>query len=142
MPLSTNNIDDRPIKLETEITSQQINASPAYSITCDESMDLNDTEQTALLCKDVNYDVQRMYGERTFVRLFKSQRNKHQPHGVNSCRWGTHYKGTQKGFVTLLQKSLAQKLPTFHCILHQEALCVQTSRPECGGDEPHHPECE
>lgn len=109
---------------------------------CDESMDLNDTEQTALLCKDVNYDVQRMYGERTFVRLFKSQRNKHQPHGVNSCRWGSHYKGTQKGFVTLLQKPLAQKLLTFHCVLHQEALCVQTSRPECGGDEPHHPDCE
>lgn len=66
---------------------------------CDESMDLNDTEQTALLCKDVNYDVQRMYGDRTFVRLFKRQRNKHQPHGVNSCRWGSHYKGTQKGLL-------------------------------------------
>lgn len=31
-----------------------------------------------------------------------------------------------RGFVALLQKSLDRKLLTFHCILHQEALCTQT----------------
>ena len=35
---------------------------------------------------------------------------------------------TQKGFVTLLQKSLDWKFPTFHCILHQKVLCTP---PEC-----------
>lgn len=39
--------------------------------------------------------------------------------------------GAQKGFVALLQKSLDRKLLTFHCILHQEALCAQTFPPEC-----------
>lgn len=39
-------------------------------------------------------------------------------------------RGTQKGFVTLLQKSLDRELLTFHCILHQEALCAQTFPPE------------
>ncbi|KAM3838578.1 general transcription factor II-I repeat domain-containing protein 2A-like [Vipera latastei] len=39
--------------------------------------------------------------------------------------------GAQKGFVALLQKSLGRKLLTFHCILHQEALCAQTFPPEC-----------
>ncbi len=38
-------------------------------------------------------------------------------------------RGAQKGFVTLLQKSLGRKLLTFHCILHQEALCAFP--PEC-----------
>ncbi|XP_059838446.1 general transcription factor II-I repeat domain-containing protein 2A-like isoform X1 [Hypanus sabinus] len=39
--------------------------------------------------------------------------------------------GAHKGFVALLQKSLDRKLLTFHCILHQEALCAQTFPPEC-----------
>lgn len=39
--------------------------------------------------------------------------------------------GAQKGFVNLLQKSLDRELVTFHCILHQEALCAKTFPPEC-----------
>lgn len=39
--------------------------------------------------------------------------------------------GAHRGFVALLQKSLDRKLLTFHCILHQEALCTQTFPPEC-----------
>ena len=31
----------------------------------------------------------------------------------------------------LLQKSMNRKLLSFHCILHQKALCAQTFRPEC-----------
>uniref|UniRef100_A0A3B4C9Y8 HAT C-terminal dimerisation domain-containing protein n=1 Tax=Pygocentrus nattereri TaxID=42514 RepID=A0A3B4C9Y8_PYGNA len=38
--------------------------------------------------------------------------------------------GAHRGFVALLQKSLDRKLLTFHCILHQEALCAQTFPPE------------
>ncbi|KAK7896668.1 hypothetical protein WMY93_021993 [Mugilogobius chulae] len=40
-------------------------------------------------------------------------------------------RGSQKGFVTLLQKALDRKLLTFHCVLHQEALCAQIFPPEC-----------
>lgn len=39
--------------------------------------------------------------------------------------------GAHRGFVALLQKSLDRKLLTFHCIVHQEALCAQTFPPEC-----------
>ncbi|XP_059848691.1 general transcription factor II-I repeat domain-containing protein 2A-like isoform X1 [Hypanus sabinus] len=39
--------------------------------------------------------------------------------------------GVHKGFVALRQKSLDRKLLTFHCILHQKALCAQTFPPEC-----------
>lgn len=40
-------------------------------------------------------------------------------------------RGSQKGFVTLLQKALDRNLLAFNCILHQEALCAQTFPPEC-----------
>ncbi|CAH2294051.1 general transcription factor II-I repeat domain-containing 2A-like [Pelobates cultripes] len=40
-------------------------------------------------------------------------------------------RGAQKGFVALLQKALGRTLLSFHCILHQEALCAQTFPPEC-----------
>lgn len=33
--------------------------------------------------------------------------------------------------MNLLQKSLDRELMTFHCIVHQEALCAQTFPPEC-----------
>ena len=36
-----------------------------------------------------------------------------------------------RGFLALLQKSLNRKVLSFHCILHQEALCTQTFSPEC-----------
>ncbi|CAI5678450.1 unnamed protein product [Oreochromis niloticus] len=39
--------------------------------------------------------------------------------------------GGHRGFVAWLQKSLDRKLLTFHCILHQDALCAQTFPPEC-----------
>ncbi|KAK1882848.1 General transcription factor II-I repeat domain containing protein 2 [Dissostichus eleginoides] len=54
MPLSAKTVKDRTIKMAENITSQQIediNSAPAFSIACDESSDVNDIEQTALLCR-------------------------------------------------------------------------------------------
>lgn len=54
MPLSAKTVKDRTIKMAANITSQQIediNSAPAYSIACDESKDVKDIEQTALLCR-------------------------------------------------------------------------------------------
>ena len=59
MPLSAKTVKDRAIKMATNITSQQINdiiSSSAYTIACDESSDVNDIEQTALLCRYLNND--------------------------------------------------------------------------------------
>ncbi|KAK1882491.1 General transcription factor II-I repeat domain containing protein 2 [Dissostichus eleginoides] len=56
MPLSAKTVKDRTIKMAENITSQQIediNSAPAFSIACDESSDVNDIEQTALLCRHV-----------------------------------------------------------------------------------------
>ena len=40
-------------------------------------------------------------------------------------------RGAQRGFMSLLQRSLNKKLLSFHRILHQKALCAQTFSPEC-----------
>lgn len=58
MPLSAKTVKDRTIKITANITSQQVDiiSAPAYSIACDESSDVNDTEQSALLFRYVNSD--------------------------------------------------------------------------------------
>lgn len=59
MPPSAKTIKDRTIKMATNVTSKKIddiNSAQAYSFACDESSDVNDIEQTALLCRYVNSD--------------------------------------------------------------------------------------
>ena len=54
MPLSAKIVKERAIKMANNITDQQIkdiNSAPAFSIACDESCDVTDIEQTALLCR-------------------------------------------------------------------------------------------
>lgn len=58
-PLSTKTVKERDIKMAGNITNWQIkdiNSVPAYSIACDESCDVIDIGQTALLCRYVNSD--------------------------------------------------------------------------------------
>lgn len=149
MPLSAKTVKDRAIKMATNITSRQIadiNSAPAYSIACDESCDVDDIEQTALLCRYVNSDGPQeeiieliplkgqTRGEdicEAIVDCLKAKEIK-TSHMVSVATDGApSMRGTTKGFVTLLQKSLNRKLLTFHCIIHQEALCAQTFPPEC-----------
>lgn len=59
MPPFAKLIKDRTINMAVNITSKQIdyiNSAKAYSIACDESSDVNDIEQIALLCRYVNSD--------------------------------------------------------------------------------------
>ncbi|KAJ4947892.1 hypothetical protein JOQ06_009923, partial [Pogonophryne albipinna] len=107
-------VKDRTIKMAEDITRQQIkdiNSAVAYSIACDESKDKGDIEQIALFCRAKGINTTHLVSVAT--------------DGAPSMT------GAQKGFVALLQKSLDRKLLTFHCILHQEALCAQTFPPEC-----------
>ena len=149
MSLSAKTVKDRAIKMATDITRQQIediNSAQAYSIACDESSDVNDIEQTALLCRYMNSDGPQeeiieliplkgqTRGEdicEAIVNCLKAKGIK-TSHMVSVATDGApSMRGAHKGFVTLLQKSLDRKLLTFHCILHQEALCAQTFPPEC-----------
>ncbi|XP_059819303.1 general transcription factor II-I repeat domain-containing protein 2-like [Hypanus sabinus] len=150
MPLSAKTVKDRTIKMAEDITSQQIediNSAVAYSIACDESKDKGDIEQIALFCRYVNSaGPQEELIE--LIPLKEQTRGEDICEAVLNCLRAKGIKtthlvsvatgvrapnmtGTHKGFVALLQKSLDRKLLTFHCILHQEALCAQTFPPEC-----------
>ena len=149
MPLSAKTVKDRTIKIAENITKQQIkyiNSAAAYSIACDESKDISDIEQIALFCRYVNSDgpqeemIQLMplkgqtRGEDICEAVLDCLRAKEikTTHLVSVATDGApSMTGAHRGFVALLQKSLDRKLLTFHCILHQEALCSQTFPPEC-----------
>ncbi|XP_066471497.1 protein FAM200C-like isoform X2 [Tiliqua scincoides] len=149
MPLSAKTVKDRTLKMAENITRQQIkdiNSAVAYSIACVESKEKGDIEQIALFCRYVN----SAGPQEEMIELIPL---KGQTQGEDICEAVLDYlrakeintthlvsvatdgapsmTGVQKGFVALLQKSLGRKLLTFHCILHQEALCAQTFPPEC-----------
>ncbi|XP_028299320.1 general transcription factor II-I repeat domain-containing protein 2A [Gouania willdenowi] len=146
MPLSAKTVRNRTIKMAENISSKQIvaiNSAHAFSLACDESSDVNDVEQTALLCRYVNSDGP----QEELIEPLKGQTGQDICDAVLSCLEAkgintTHLvsvstdgapsmRGAHKGFVNLLQKSLDRELMTFHCILHQEALCAQTFPLDC-----------
>lgn len=126
------------------ITRKQIvniNSAPAYSIACDETCDINDVEQTALLCRYVSSDGPKeeiielipLKGQTRGEDICEAVINCLKAKDINtrhmvsvSTDGAPSMRGAHKGFVTLLQKTLGRELLTFHCILHQEALCAQT----------------
>ncbi|XP_015684326.1 general transcription factor II-I repeat domain-containing protein 2B-like [Protobothrops mucrosquamatus] len=149
MPLSAKTVKDRTIKMAENITGQQIkdiNSAEAYSIACDASKDKSNIEQIVLFCRYVN----SAGPQEEMIQLIPL---KGQTWGEDICEAVLDYlrineintthlvsvatdgapsmTGAHKGFAALLQKSLGRKLLTFHCILHQEALCAQTFPPEC-----------
>ena len=149
MPLSAKTVKDRTSRMADDITKQQIkdiNSAVAYSIACDESKDKSDIEQIALFCRYVNsagpqeelIELIPLKGQTRGEDICEavleclSAKGINTTHLVSVATDGTpSMTGTQKGFVTLLQKSLDRKLLNFHCILHQEALCAQTFPSEC-----------
>ena len=132
-----------------DITKQQIkdiNSAIAYSIACDESKDESDIELKALFFRYVHSvgpqeEIIELIplkaqtrGEDICEAILECLREKgiNTTHLVSVATDGTLSKtGAQKGFVVLLQKTLDRNLLSFHCILHQEALCAQTFPPEC-----------
>ena len=149
MPLSAKTVQDRTSKMAQDITKQQIkdiNSAVAYSIACDESKDKSDIEQIALFCRYANSAGPQeelieliplkgqTRGEDICEAVLECLRTKgiHTNHLVSVATDGApSMTGAHKGFVVLLQTLLDRQLLTFHCILHQEALCAQTFPPEC-----------
>lgn len=149
VPLSAKTVKDRTVRMSENIAIQQIadiKSAPAFSIACDTSKDVCDIEQIALLCRYVNSNgpqeevidliplMGQTRGEDICDAVMDCLKRKQisTNHLVSVATDGApSMTGTQKGFVTLLQRTLERELLTFHCILHQEALCAQTFPPEC-----------
>ncbi|XP_039186129.1 general transcription factor II-I repeat domain-containing protein 2-like [Crotalus tigris] len=144
MPLSAKTVKDRTVEMAENITRQQIkdiNSAVAYSIACNASK-----EQIALFCRYVNsagpqeemIELIPLKGQTRGEEIYEAVLDYLRTNEINTTHLvsvatdgAPSMTGAQDSFVALLQKSLGRTLLTFHCILHQEALCAQTFPPEC-----------
>lgn len=148
LPLSAKTVRERTIKMEKDITSQQINdinSSPGFSIACDESCDITDEAQVVLFCRYISTEGPReelidmisltsqTRGEDILKGIISSLETKeiNLNNIISVATDGAPSMiGKYKGFVSLLREKLNHKIMTFHCIIHQEALCSQSLPPE------------
>ncbi len=144
MPLSAKMMRDRALKLAQDITNQQIvdiNSACGFPIACDESRDVDDIAQVALLGRYVNSEgpqeelidllplTCQTRGEDIFSTIITCLKEKgiQTNHIISVATDGApSMTGIHKGFVSLLKRELNRKLISFHCIVHQQALYAQT----------------
>ena len=123
MPLSAKTVRDRTVKMATDIASQQIkniNSAPGFSIACDESCDVDDIAQVALLGRYVNSEGPQeeliellplkgqTRGEDILSTILECLKmiEISTSHIISITTDGApNMKGVHKGFVTLLQKN-------------------------------------
>lgn len=143
-PLSAKTIHDRTIRMAENVTAQQVDdikSASAFSLACDESCDLKDIAQLSLLGRYVSSrGVQeellallplkgQTRGEDIYAAVseFLSSKGIDANKLVSIATDGApSMTGKNKGFISLFKQNLRQEVFTFHCIIHQEALCAQT----------------
>ncbi len=117
-----------------------INSFCGFSIVCDESCDVDDIAQVALLGRYVNSEgpqelidllplTGQTRGEDIFSTIITCLKEKgiQTNHIISVATDGApSMTGTHKGFVSLLKRELNREVISVHCIVHQEALCAQT----------------
>ena len=104
-----------------------------YSVSCDESKDVSDIEEIVPLCRYVNsagpqegiIEVIPLKGQTRGVDICEAVLDCIQTKEMNTTYLvsvaidgAPGMTAPQRGFGSLLQKSLDRKLLTFHCILH------------------------
>uniref|UniRef100_A0A3Q3DRZ8 HAT C-terminal dimerisation domain-containing protein n=1 Tax=Hippocampus comes TaxID=109280 RepID=A0A3Q3DRZ8_HIPCM len=133
MPLSARTVHDRTIMMSNQIEARQvkdINAAPVFSLALDESTDVSNLSQFSVIARYVVGDtlheeslaVLTMKGTTKGEDLFKSftefakEKNLPMDKLVSVCT-DSHEK---------------RHILSFHCILHQEALCAQMCGEQLG----------
>uniref|UniRef100_A0A3B3VE12 SPIN-DOC-like zinc-finger domain-containing protein n=1 Tax=Poecilia latipinna TaxID=48699 RepID=A0A3B3VE12_9TELE len=135
MPLSARTVHDLE---ETQV--KDINAAPFFSLALDESTDVSHLAQFSVIARYAAGDTLReeslavlpIKGSTRGEDLFKSfmefacEKNLPMDKLLSVCTDGAPCMvGKNKGFVALLREHENRPILSFHCILHQEALCAQ-----------------
>ncbi|XP_029469398.1 general transcription factor II-I repeat domain-containing protein 2A-like [Rhinatrema bivittatum] len=150
MPLSARTVHDRTIMMANQIEATQvkdINAALFFSLALDESTDISHLSQFSVIARYAVGDTLReeslavlpMKGTTRGEDLFKSftelakEKNLPMDKLISVCTDGAPCMvGKNRGFVALLREHEKRPILSFHCILHQEALCAQMCGEQLG----------
>jgi hypothetical protein len=142
--LSAKTVKDRTVKMSLNITNQQVEdlkLVSALSIAVDESCDINDTAQVSLFVRFISSTGPkeellgllplkgRTRGEDTANAVIECIEKHHIPLDKIvsiSTDGAKSMTGVRNGFVAILKEKINHEILTYHCIIHQEALCAQT----------------
>lgn len=150
MPLSARTVHDRSIMMANQVEETQIkdiNAGTYFSLALDESTDVSNLSQFSIIARYATGDTLReeilavlpmketTRGEDLFMSFMEFAKEKKIPLDklISVCTDGAPCMlGKNKGFVALLREHEKRAILSFHCILHQEALCAQTCGQQLG----------
>ena len=150
MPLSARTVHDRSIMMANQVEVTQIkdiNAGAYFSLALDESADVSHLSQCSIIARYAAGDTLReeslavlpmngtTRGEDLFTAFmeFAKEKKLQMDKLISVCTDGAPCMlGKNKGFVALLREHEKRAILSFHCILHQEALCAQTCAKELG----------
>lgn len=126
---------------------KDINAGTYFSLALDESTDVSNLSQFSIIARYATGDTLReeilavlpmketTRGEDLFMSFMEFAKEKKIPLDklISVCTDGAPCMlGKNKGFVALLREHEKRAILSFHCILHQEALCAQTCGQQLG----------
>ncbi|XP_066135745.1 protein FAM200C-like [Saccopteryx bilineata] len=150
MPLSARTVHDRTIMMASQIEATQmkdINAAPFFSLALDESTDVSHLSQFSVIARYAVGDTlheeslavlpmkETTRGEDLFKSFTEFAKEKNLPMDklISVCTDGAPCMvGENRGFVALLREHEKRPILSFHCILHQEALCAQMCGEQLG----------